>query len=129
MADRPILIAIIAIITILVALSMAIMGVTIAIGSELIPEFDDPTGLINSQGMIQGVGFIIVGLIAFVVGYGFWRGWKLFWYIGVILYAIAVIAAVCGLILGESISVVTLVISIVILFYLSRPKVRAFFKV
>ena len=129
MADRPILIAIIAILTIIMALFLILAGILFVIGGDIIANIDDPSGMIDALGASLGVGFLIIGIIAFVVGYGFWKGWTVFWYIGVILYAIAAISGIYGLIVGQPISLVSLVIALVILFYLSRPKVREFFKV
>jgi hypothetical protein len=128
MADRPILITIIAVITILVAVLFILAGLGIAIGSEFLDMGEDFAEIIN-LGVIAGVGFLILGLIMFVVGYGFLKGWTLFWYIGVIIYALVVVFAIYTIYLGQPISVVELVIALVILFYLSRPKVRTFFKV
>jgi len=129
MADRPILISIIAILTIIFALFLILAGVVLMVGGDLIANIDDPSGLIDDLGTSLGVGFLIIGVIGFLIGYGFWRGWTIFWYIGVILYLIAAISGIYGLIVGQPISIVSLVFALIVLFYLSRPKVREFFKV
>ena len=128
MADRPILITIIAVITIIVAVLFILAGLGIAIGSEFLDMGESFADIIK-LGTIAGVGLLIIGLIMFVVGYGFLKGWTVFWYIGVIIYVLVVAFAIYTIFLGQPISVVELVIALVILFYLSRPKVREFFKV
>ena len=126
MADRPILITIIAILTIIIALICILTGVGIVVGSEFITSV---SGDVIDFGEALGAGILIIGLIAFVVGYGFLKGWTIFWYIGVIIYALIVLSSLYLIIKGQPISVIELVIALVILFYLSRPKVRTFFKV
>jgi hypothetical protein len=128
MANRPILITIIAVLTIIVAVLFILAGLGIAIGSEFLDMGEEFADIIN-LGVLAGVGLLILGLIMFVVGYGFLKGWTLFWYIGVIIYAFVVIFAIYTIIIGQPISVIELVVALVILFYLSRPKVREFFKV
>jgi hypothetical protein len=128
MADRPILITIIAVLTIIVAVLFILAGLGIAIGSEFLDAGGDLADIIN-LGIFAGLGLLILGLIMFVVGYGFLKGWTLFWYIGVIIYVFVVIFAIYTIIIGQPISVIELVIALIILFYLSRPKVREFFKV
>jgi len=122
------LITIIAVITIIVAVLFILAGLGIAIGSEFLDMGESFADIIK-LGTIAGVGLLIIGLIMFVVGYGFLKGWTVFWYIGVIIYVLVVAFAIYTIFLGQPISVVELVIALVILFYLSRPKVREFFKV
>jgi len=126
MADRPILITIIAILTIIVALICILTGVGLYIGSDAISSLGDN---FTDIGNILGLGMLIMGLIMLVVGYGFLKGWTIMWYIGVICYAFNAIYSAYLIFNGQSSMVLDLVIALVILFYLSRPKVRAFFKV
>lgn len=62
-------------------------------------------------------GFLaLIGLLYFLVGWGFWNGAEWAWLLGIVL-------AVIGL-LGFPIGTL---ISIVILYYLTRPRVKRFF--
>jgi len=131
MADRPILITVIAVLTIIFAVLFIIAGLGIAIGSEFLDMGEEFADIIN-LGIIAGVGVLILGLVMFVVGYGFLKGWTLFWYIGVIIYVLSIAFAIYNVFNGDSISsewIISVVFALIILFYLSRPKVREFFKV
>ncbi|MBQ7406076.1 MAG: hypothetical protein IJV90_06680, partial [Candidatus Methanomethylophilaceae archaeon] len=66
-------------------------------------------------------------LISLLIGIGFMKGWNIIWYIGVIF---AVISALLSLvtILGSPLSgLFSLLIEVIILWYLFRPKVKGFF--
>ncbi len=100
--DRPLFVAIVAALYILLGVVMIIGGVI----------------LLNVAGAIPGI-------IALVVGVGLWKGWKIFWYLGVIFAIIDLIVSIFAFPVG----IISLIISIIILWYLFRPNVKAFFGV
>jgi hypothetical protein len=121
MADRPLLVAIIAILTIIVGLLVLIAGAAL-FGTDL----GDIGGLdLEGLGNIFGAGFIIAGLIYLIIGIGLWQGWKIIWYIAVILYILSLIISILALPAG----IISIIITIIILWYLFRPNVKAFFKI
>jgi len=134
MADkkRPILIAIIAILTMISGILMIIAGL---LGGTAVFTIDLFIGTEFENWMAQlGVGMLLMGIIAFIIGFGFWKGWKIMWIIAVILYLISVIMLLIAMVLTlmSSISlgwslIIPLVICLLILFYLTRPKVKEFF--
>lgn len=69
-----------------------------------------------------GIGFVIVifGLIEFAVAYGFWVGAPWGWWLGIIGAALDIISIF-------SLNVFGLVIGIIMLYYLTRPHVKAWF--
>ena len=69
-----------------------------------------------------GIGFVVVifGLIEFAVAYGFWVGAPWGWWLGLL-------GALLDIISIFSLNVLGLLIGIVMLYYLTRPHVKAWF--
>jgi len=124
-APRPILITILAILEFLGGLLFLIAGIVIVAG--VITTADVPE--LAELGSIGGIGFIIVGLIALIIAGGFWNGWSIMWYLGVIFNAISAAFIVYTMFTGGGIvaGIIPLIIELVILFYLFRPGVKEFF--
>ena len=79
-------------------------------------------------GNVGSVALIIIGLIYLVIAGGFWNGWSIMWYIGVIVNGIGTAFIIYSMVTVDVVSgIVPLVIELVILFYLFRPGVKAFF--
>lgn len=84
---------------------------------------------------MAGVLLLIPAVIDIVVGYGLLQGWKIMWWIGVIINGLCVIGALVALVLmamsgiwgGLAANLIGLVINGVILWYLMRPNVKEFF--
>ncbi|MBR4244422.1 MAG: hypothetical protein IKQ14_03405 [Candidatus Methanomethylophilaceae archaeon] len=122
--SRPILITIIAILEFLLGLLLLVGGILLIAGvvsaGDIDPEFAD-------LGNAASIAMIVVGLINIVIAGGFWNGWSIMWYIGLIVNGIGLIVAIYGLITTGIGSAIPLVIYAVILFYLFRPGVKDFF--
>jgi len=126
---RPLLIALIGFITLLVAI-LILASAALALFSDTLVDF---TGL--DFGSSIGYGGFIAGFIILIIGLAIWRGWAIAWYIAVLIYGLGVIGSIIsiGLIAtgGEMVAVtpfaVSLFIGILILYYLFRPKVKEFF--
>ena len=115
---RPILVTILGLLHILLGALAFIGGLLALVGSSI--EGLDVGGILASVGLITG-------LISLLIGIGFMKGWNIIWYIGVIF---AVISALLSLvtILGSPLSGrFSLLIEVIILWYLFRPKVKGFF--
>ena len=124
-APRPILITILAILEFLGGLLFLLAGIVIVAG--VVTTADVPE--LAELGSIGGIGMIIVGLIALIIAGGFWNGWSIMWYLGVIFNAISAIFIVYTMVTGGGIvaGIIPLIIELVILFYLFRPGVKSFF--
>jgi len=122
--SRPILITIIAILEFLLGLLLLVGGILLIAGvvsaGDIDPEFAD-------LGNAASIAMIVVGLINLIIAGGFWNGWSIMWYIGLIVNGIGLIVAIYGLITTGIGSAIPLVIYAVILFYLFRPGVKDFF--
>lgn len=77
--------------------------------------------------MILSLIFMIIGFVQFVMAYGLWtaQGWAWTWTL--ILTIIGAIFAVVNMTRGHIWGLITLILDLVVLFYLSTPKVRSFF--
>ncbi|MGI0092083.1 MAG: zinc-ribbon domain-containing protein, partial [Nitrososphaerales archaeon] len=64
--------------------------------------------------------FVILGLIWFVGAYGFWVGANWAWWLGIILAVLSILSII-------SFNVVGLIIGLIVIYYLTRPHVRAWF--
>lgn len=96
-----------------------VLGAVALIG-VLIPGLTIPAG-------VGGVAGIIAGLIFVIIGYGFLKGWAIVWYLGVLVYILALLSSAYALVMGATGMIVTVAISLVILLYLFSKKVKTFF--
>lgn len=114
-ASRPLLITIIGVLYALAGIAMLALSAIVFIGDAASGE----TGL----GAIGGGAGAIVGLIYIIIALGFFKGWKLWWYLGVIF---AIIGIILGL-LSFPVGLIAVIIELIILWYLFRDNVKAFF--
>jgi len=132
-ANRPVLVTIIALLTMLYGIILILLGTVALIASTLDAVFDIFDVFVD----IIGFGLIVAGVIFFIIGYGLWDGWTPMWYIALVIYAISAGAAIVSLAStlikgGDAVTfsmVIPLIIDILILYYLFRPKVKEFFDV
>jgi ABC-type Mn2+/Zn2+ transport system permease subunit len=82
--------------------------------------------LAGALAALLGGVFIIAGLVAFLLAYGFWtgRGWA--WILGIIFSIVGIVLGVVSL-LGNSASIVGILINILIIYYLTRTHVKEWF--
>jgi hypothetical protein len=81
------------------------------------------SGLISLLGGI----IIVIGLFAIFVSWGMWSGKSWAWYLAVVLYAIGLITGLVLLVVGALLGVVSLLIDLLLLWYMFRPHVKAYF--
>jgi uncharacterized membrane protein HdeD (DUF308 family) len=79
--------------------------------------------------LIIGFGFIllVLGIAYLVMAYGLWngRGWA--WTITLILSVIGIVVAIATIVAGNVSAVINIIIHGVVIYYLYRPNVKAFF--
>ena len=77
-AKRPLLVTLIGVIYVLLGLLLLVSEIVLAAtGMAVDPEIEEIAGL-------SGGAVAVLGIIQIVVGAGFLKGWKLWWYLGVI---------------------------------------------
>src|ERR671918_2643634 len=79
--------------------------------------------------LVVGIGVILVilGIASFVMAYGLWKGKGWAWTITLILSAIGIIVAIVSIILGNVAAIINAIIHGIVIYYLYRPNVKAFF--
>ena len=68
-----------------------------------------------------GLIFVAIGILEFGVAYGFWSGASWAWWLGMIVAVLNILSII-------TFNVVGLFIGLAILYYLTRPHVKAWFK-
>lgn len=125
-AKRPLLISIIGYLYMLGALIFLLVGILFFLGMGEGSLILDGMPVDISEFMALAGGFMIVAAIVFfIVGKAFLDGWTIAWYLGIILQALTLVGGIITFPAG----LVPAVISAIILYYLFRPAVKAFFKV
>jgi uncharacterized membrane protein (DUF2068 family) len=79
--------------------------------------------------LLVGVGAVLVavGIGYFVVSYGLLKGKGWAWSITLILSYIGIALGIASIIAGNFFSIIHMIINIVIIWYLYRPQIKAFF--
>ena len=98
------------------------------------PHHMPPVGVTNvSPFLLGGVGIAIGGVLlaiaiaSFVVAYGLLKGLSWAWTVTVILSIIIIVFNAISIATGNISAVISIIISGIILYYLYRPHVKAFF--
>jgi len=133
MSDRPLLVALIGIITVIAAVIMIAIGVMFVLmtpekWADFVLNYESITfgyDIVTSLGIL----IIVIGLITLLIGTAIWNGWTVAWYIALIIYLMFAVFSFLSIVGGSKEPILSFLIAIVILFYLTRPKVKAFFKV
>ncbi|HZA06600.1 MAG TPA: hypothetical protein VE619_02755 [Nitrososphaeraceae archaeon] len=79
--------------------------------------------------LVVGIGFVLIAIsIAyFAMAYGLWNGKRWAWTITLILSGIGIILAIASIAVGNIGAVFHIILNAVIIYYLYRPNVKAFF--
>ena len=84
-------------------------------------------GLIATIVVVFGVIVLLIGILELATGIGFFGGKGWAWTLGIIVSALNIIIAIVEIAVGSYGSVLSLIFSLLILYYLMRPHVKAFF--
>ena len=79
-----------------------------------------------------GVLFLIIGIVGFVLGYGYLKGIGWAWTVGIIFAVLGIIGDIIETIVDRTAdvlasSIIGIIIALLIIYYLTRPHVKAFF--
>ena len=114
-ASRPLLITIIGALYALLGIVLLALGALAFAGGAASGE--------TALGAAGGGAIAVFGLIYIVIALGFFKGWKLWWYIGVIFSIIGIILGLLSLPGG----IIFIIIELIVLWYLFRDNVKEFF--
>jgi len=92
--------------------------------SGFLPAPETGTGLVA---MLAGGGMVLAGIVMLVLAWGVWAGKRWAWIIAIVFVVIGIISGIGQLITGAYQGIVSLIIQIVIAYYLFRPNVKAYF--
>ena len=128
-ANRPFGVTILAVLHVLQAIFLFLVGLAVMTIGFLLSRmiFRFPLLLRGLLPVIGGV-LIVVALLDLVLAYGLWsgRGWA--WIISLILAALGIVFSLISLVFRGGVGgLVTLIIDAIIIYYLTRPNVKAFF--
>jgi len=124
---RPTGIAILAILGFIGGI-LALLGGALFIavaGSGILTSYG--VGMFSGFVSILGGVIIVLGLFTLFVSWGMWSGKSWAWYLAVVLYAIGLIGGLVILVAGGIVGIVSVLIELLLLWYLFRPHVKAFF--
>jgi uncharacterized membrane protein HdeD (DUF308 family) len=79
--------------------------------------------------LIVGIGIVLIalGIAYLVMAYGLWSGKGWAWTITLILSVIGIIVAIVSIAAGNVGAILSIIIHAVVIYYLYRPNVKAFF--
>ena len=117
---RPLGVTIIAILTAIGGIVFLVSGIAGVIAAPFVSDFG---------GVSAGIGIIllVIGIAFLVVTYGLWKGMRWAWTITWILSVIGIIMAIASIAVGNVGAIVSIIIHGVVIYYLYRPNVKAFF--
>lgn len=84
-------------------------------------------GLVGGAGIAVGGILIILGIISFIVAWGLLKGKGWAWSLTLILSVISIIIGIVSMAAGNFGSIINIIIAGIIIYYLYRPHVKAFF--
>lgn len=140
---RPSGITILAILQIIVAILFLIgaLGMFVVAALTEMEEVKDAIGeeapdwVVDNAAIFfgaMGAVFLIFAIVGFWLGYGYLKGIGLAWTLGIIFAALSIIGEIISPILDRSLdtlvgSIIGIIIPLIIIYYLTRPHVKAFF--
>jgi hypothetical protein len=141
--NRPTGVTIIGILTIIGGVLMLVSGITLAALASVFPlvaSTGDQATMLQSQipssipveylgiaSLSVGTIFIIIGIVSLIVAYGLFKAKKWAWTANVALSIISIAMGIASIATGNIGSIVGIVISGAILYYLYRPHVKEYF--
>ena len=147
MATRPLGIAILSVLILILGALLLLGGLIVAVVSGFVaamsPEMAEeiaraigqfpgvpvPISLVIGMVLaIVGVILLIVGVIALLVGWGLWTGRNWARWIAVILFGLGALSNLINLLRGQFGSIISLIINGLIVYYLFTSHAKEFFK-
>lgn len=122
---RPTGVTIIAILEILGALVMLFVGGLALIGGEAASALG--LGLVSGLIAVLGAIMLILGIVMLGVAWGLWTGKGWAWTFAIVFIVLGIVVGLAQMITGGYHGILTLIIQIIIVYYLFRPNVKAYF--
>ena len=156
MAERPLLITVLGVLYVLGAIGGLLGGAVLllmtpdmidTVVEELIKQgYSVTVEQLKSLFRILGIVCLVAGIVSLILAVGFFKGWTFVWYVAVIMTVLNIITGIALLFIDPADLLhefeglydttaqlywiaVGVVVDILILYYLFRPRVKAFFRV
>ncbi len=136
--SRPIGVSILSALVFLNGIFMLIGGIVLfyygpMIAPLIIAKMKMPVAItpsmVKSMITVGSIFGIVGGIVAIIVAIGLWFGMNWAWWIFVVFSVITLVSSIVNIAMQHRIdSVIVLVIEIIVLAYITRPHVRAYFK-
>src|SRR5215467_5894700 len=124
--QRPTGVTILAVLEFIVGIIALLGGLGALVGSAAL-GFAGRGMLSGVFGIFGGVA-LIFGILALIVGWGMWTGREWAWIVGIVLAVLGLVSGVVQLAFFNASAILQILIDLLILYYLTRPHVKAFFK-
>jgi hypothetical protein len=118
MAERPLGVTILGILWLIGGIVLLAMGASAAFLGGM---------LMGAVGAAFGGAFVILGIVEIAIGIGCFKGWGWVWTVAVIIAIINLLTGIYALVTTGFSALLSLIITIIILYYLFQPNVKAFF--
>ena len=129
--NRPLGVTLLAILHVLQAILALIVGFALIAAGALLPRFlVRMPHVFRHAGLVEVIGgiAIIVALLYLILSYGLWSGKGWAWAVSLILAGLGIIFSLIALIVRGALGgVIALILDAVIIYYLTRSNVKAFF--
>jgi hypothetical protein len=112
--NRPLGVTIIAILAVIGGIGSLLSGLTVL-------------AIVPILGIIFGGILIIIGLAYFVVAYGLWKGLSWAWVLTLIVSVIGIIVGLGSIVVGNVGALFHVIVNAIVIYYLYRPNVKAYF--
>jgi len=86
-----------------------------------------PMGFFGGAAIAMGGVILALGIVSFIVAYGLMKGMTWAWNLTIVLSIISIVLNVISIATGNFGGIISIIISGVILYYLYRPHVKAYF--
>ena len=86
-----------------------------------------PPSFFGGIATVIGGVLIAIGIVSFIVAYGLLKGMRWAWTVTVVLSIISIALNAISIVTGNIGGIVSIIISAIILYYLYRPHVKAYF--
>ena len=125
---RPLGITLLAVLHVLQAIFFFLGGIALIVLGAAIRRslFGLPRFLSGAVSLI-GVVVVVIGLLYLGLAWGLWTGKGWAWILSLVLTTLGLIVSLISLVRGHFGPIVVLILDAIILYYLFRPNVRAFF--
>jgi len=83
--------------------------------------------LLGGIGIVSGIVLLAIAIVSFVVAYGLLKGLGWAWTVTVILSIVSIVFNAISIAAGNIAAIISVIISGIIIYYLYRPHVKAYF--